>query len=31
MEDALVSPALLVVDTFPNAQGSPRVTNAATL
>jgi hypothetical protein len=31
MEDGLVSPAPLVVDTFPSEQGSPRVTDAATL
>ena len=31
MEDGLVSPAHLVVDTFPSEQGSPRVTDAATL
>ena len=31
MEDGLVSPAHLVVDTFPSAQGSPRVHDAATL
>jgi hypothetical protein len=30
MEDGLVSPAHLVVDTFPSAQGSPRVHDAAT-
>jgi transposase len=31
MEDSLVSPAHLVVDTFPSEQGSPRVNDAATL
>jgi transposase len=31
MEDGLVSPAHLVVDTFPSEQGSQRVTDAATL
>jgi hypothetical protein len=31
MEDGLVSPAHLVVDTFPSEQGSPRVSDAATL
>jgi hypothetical protein len=31
MEEGLVSPAHLVVDTFPRAQGSPRVNDAATL
>lgn len=31
MEAGLVSPAPLVVETFPSAQGSPRVTEAATL
>jgi hypothetical protein len=31
MEDGLVSPAHLVVDTFPSAQGSQRVNDAATL
>jgi hypothetical protein len=31
MEDGLVSPAHLVVDTFPREQGSPRVTDATTL
>jgi hypothetical protein len=31
MEDGLVSPAHLVVDTFPSTQGSPRVNDAATL
>jgi hypothetical protein len=31
MEDGLVSPAHLVVDTFPSEQGSPRVNDAATL
>ena len=31
MEQGLVSPAHLVVDTFPSEQGSPRVTDAATL
>jgi Transposase domain (DUF772) len=31
MEDGLVSPAHLVVDTFPREQGSPRVNDAATL
>ncbi len=31
MEDGLVSPAPLVVDTFPSEQGSPRVNAAATL
>jgi hypothetical protein len=31
MEDGLVSPAHLVVDTFPRAQGSQRVNDAATL
>jgi transposase-like protein DUF772 len=31
MEDGLVSPAHLVVDTFPSAQGSPRVNDAAPL
>jgi hypothetical protein len=31
MEDGLVSPAPLVVDTFPSAQGSQRVNAAATL
>ena len=31
MEDGLVSPAHLVVDTFPREQGSPRVHDAATL
>jgi transposase len=30
MEDGLVSPAHLVVDTFPSEQGSPRVNDAAT-
>jgi hypothetical protein len=30
MEDGLVSPAPLVVDTFPSEQGSQRVTAAAT-
>jgi len=30
MEDGLVRPAHLVVDTFPSAQGSPRVNEAAT-
>jgi hypothetical protein len=29
-EDGLVSPAHLVVDTFPSEQGSPRVNDAAT-
>ncbi len=28
MEDGLVSPAHLVVDTFPNEQGSQRVSNS---
>jgi hypothetical protein len=31
MEDGLVSPAHLAVDTVPSAQGSPRVNDAATL
>ena len=31
MEDGLVSPAHLVIDTFPCAQGSQRVTDATTL
>jgi len=31
MEEGLVSPAHRVVDTFPREQGSPRVTDAATL
>jgi hypothetical protein len=31
LEDGLVSPAHLVVDTFPSDQGSQRVTDAATL
>jgi hypothetical protein len=31
MEEGLVRPAHLVVDTFPSAQGSQRVTDAATL
>jgi len=31
MEDDLVSPAHLVVDTFPSEQGSQRVNDAATL
>jgi hypothetical protein len=31
MEDGLVSPAHLVVDTCPREQGSPRVNDAATL
>jgi len=31
MEDGLVSPAHLVIDTFPREQGSPRVNDAATL
>jgi hypothetical protein len=31
MEDSLVSPAHLVVDTFPSEQGSQRVNDAATL
>jgi hypothetical protein len=31
MEAGLVSPAHLVVDTFPREQGSPRVNDAATL
>jgi hypothetical protein len=31
MEDGLVSPAHLVVDTFPSEQGSQRVNEAATL
>jgi len=31
MADGLVSPAHLVVDTFPREQGSPRVHEAATL
>jgi hypothetical protein len=31
MEDGLVSPAHVVVDTFPREQGSPRVNDAATL
>jgi hypothetical protein len=31
MEDGLVSPAHLVVDTFPREHGSPRVNDAATL
>jgi hypothetical protein len=31
MEDGLVSPAHLVVDTFPSEQGSQRVNAAATL
>ena len=31
MEDGLVSPAHLVVDTFPSEQGSQRVTDASTL
>jgi hypothetical protein len=31
MEDGVVSPAHLVVDTVPRAQGSPRVNDAATL
>jgi hypothetical protein len=31
MEDGLVSPAHLVVDTWPREQGSPRVHDAATL
>jgi hypothetical protein len=31
MEDGLVSPTHLVVDTFPSEQGSPRVNDAATL
>src|SRR5882724_1746321 len=31
MEDGLVSPAHLVVDTFPSEQGSQRVNDAATL
>jgi Transposase domain (DUF772) len=31
MADGLVSPAHLVVDTFPREQGSPRVNDAATL
>ena len=31
MEDGLVSPAPLVVDTFPSEPGSPRVHDAATL
>jgi Transposase domain (DUF772) len=31
MEDGLVSPAQLVVDTFPSEQGSQRVNDAATL
>ena len=30
MEDGLVSPAHLVVDTCPSEQGSPRVNDAAT-
>ena len=31
MEDGLVRPAHVVVDTFPRAPGSPRVNDAATL
>src|SRR5262245_40686720 len=31
MEAGLVSPAHLVIDTFPSAQGTPRVTDATTL
>jgi hypothetical protein len=31
MEEGLVSPAHLLVDTFPSAQGSQRVTDATTL
>ena len=31
MEDGLVNPAHLVVDTFPSEQGSQRVNDAATL
>jgi hypothetical protein len=31
MEEGLVSPAHLVVETFPREQGSPRVNDAATL
>jgi hypothetical protein len=31
MEDGLVSPAHLMVDTFPSEQGSQRVNDAATL
>src|SRR5919108_1502623 len=31
MEEGLVSPAHLVIDTFPSAQGSQRVTDATTL
>jgi hypothetical protein len=31
MKDGLVSPAHVVVDTFPREQGSPRVHDAATL
>jgi len=31
MEDGLVSPAHVVVDTFPSEQGSQRVNDAATL
>jgi hypothetical protein len=31
MEDGLVSPAYVVVDTFPSEQGSQRVNDAATL
>jgi transposase len=31
MEDGFVSPAHVVVDTFPSEQGSPRVNDAATL
>jgi hypothetical protein len=31
MEEGLVSPAHLVIDTFPAEQGSQRVTDAATL
>ena len=31
MEEGLVSPAHLVIETFPSAQGSQRVTDATTL
>jgi hypothetical protein len=31
MEEGLVSPAHLVIDTFPSEQGSQRVTDATTL
>jgi hypothetical protein len=31
MEEGLVSPAHLLVDTFPSEQGSQRVTDATTL